>query len=78
MSERKWWAMMFGSGRPQQGDALTRDLEDRLMAVRGSLALAITRLLAARRANAIGGDDRARIIDEVIDLLERARLRSEL
>jgi hypothetical protein len=68
--------MIFGLGRPRQGDAQVRDLEESLLAVRGSISLAITRLLAARREHDVWNKDR--IIEEVIDILQRARSRSEL
>jgi hypothetical protein len=67
---------MFGFSGPKQGDALIRDLEGRLIAVKGSISLAIVTLEQARRSTDIA--DTCRIIDKAIDTLERARNRAEL
>jgi hypothetical protein len=62
---------LFGSGRPTQGDAQVRDLEDRLYAIRGSMDLAIKWLRTAK--NVETRDEQDHIIDVLTDLLERVK-----
>jgi hypothetical protein len=64
------WPDGWRWSRRRDQNALER--EGRLLALRGSVSLAIVRLLAAQREP----KDRDHIIDEVINLLERARERS--
>jgi hypothetical protein len=54
-------------------DQNSLEREGRLMALRAATSLAVVRLQVARRNT----KDRGYIIDEVINLLERARQRSE-
>jgi hypothetical protein len=64
------------SQNTHKGDAVVRDLEERLIAVRGSISLAIVKLLPAHRAEE--PLDTLRNIDDAGEILERARVRSEL
>jgi hypothetical protein len=75
---------IFGFGWPRQGDARVQQLENTIIAMRSAISLAIARLVDAHRASIVPGafdirkPEKDRIIDEVIDILERARNRSEL
>jgi hypothetical protein len=64
-------------GRRPKTIAYVDDIEAKLIAVRGSLSLAVVRLYAAQRAGKVG-TEQFRIIDEVINILERAKLRALL